>query len=352
MRTFIYEFLSTPFLDEELDNANTPYCLFEEILSRAKIEEKEIDLIYLSGVDLKDGRKLFSRKEGTFLYLENRTSSVISGFLSAIDLLKSNKAEAILFISLNKKKKKNPFLNYKLKYLKEAKRFGINKTLIDEILIKSYFKYEQFYSKEVCKEIMQPIVIEKKNPELHLNDHFFMKGITREILNLSNLLSQEPWEIFTKNHFAESATGGSAILLVNEEFSNERNLKNIAEICFFDFIKKHRVYFPQDLIETLGLTKEFSYKAVFSSTPCVIEEAMIRGFFSDFDLHKEYLGAIVYIDDINPFGSELFWGWADGTNFLRRLGFLKSYLYLRKGKGLIIEKIPFGPDILMEILVL
>lgn len=348
MRVFISEFLTTPFLNEDLNGNIFPYFLFEEILNKSKFDENEIDLIYVFGI--KKSKNLFSNINGSFLFLGNKTSSVVSGLLSAIDLLKSNKANVILMISVNEKKEKNPFLIKKNQYLKEAKRFGINKPLLDEVLIKSYFKYEQFFSKDNNKEFFQPIFLKKERNEVFLKDHFFLKGIKREDLNLSKLLSENPWEIFSNYHFAESSTGGCALILINEEVLKDKNLMDISEICFFNYIKTHRVKFPVNLIETLGLLKEFSFNAVFSSTPCILEEALIKGFFSDYNLHKEYIGSVINVEEINPFGSELFWGWAKGTNFLRRIGFLKNYLKEKKGRGLIIEKILNGPDFMMELI--
>lgn len=348
MRVFISDFLTTPFLNEDLSNNLFPYFLFEEILNKSKFDENEIDLIYVFGI--KKSKNLFSKNNGSFLFLGNTTSSVVSGLISAIDLLKNNKANIILMLSVNEKKEKNPFFCKRNQYLKEAKRFGINKPLLDEILIKSYFKYDQFFSSNANKEFFQPIFVKKERNEIFLKDHFFLKGIKREDLNLSKLLSENPWEIFSNCHFAESSTGGCALILINEKVLKDKNLNNLSEICFFDYIKTHKVSFPVNLIETLVFLKEFSFNAVFSSTPCIIEEALIRGFFSDCNLHKEYIGSVIDVEEINPFGSEVFWGWAKGTNFLRRIGFLKNYLKEKKGKGLIIEKILNGPDFLMELM--
>lgn len=347
MRVFVSEFLTTPFLNEDLNGNIFPYFLFEEILNKSNFDENEIDLIYVFGI--KKNKNLFSKINGSFLFFDNTTSSVVSGLISAIELLKSNKANIILMLAINEKKEKNPFFGKRNQYLKEAKRFGINKPLLDEILIKSYFKYEQFFSKN-NKEFFQPIFVKKERDEIFLKDHFFLKGIKREDLNLSKLLSQNPWEIFSNCHFAESSTGGCSLILINEEVLKDKKLNNLSEICFFDYIKTHRVDFPVNLIETLVFLKEFSFNAVFSSTPCILEEALIRGFFSDFNLHEEYFGSHINVEEINPFGSELFWGWAKGTNFLRRIGFLKNYLKEKKGKGLLIEKILNGPDLLMELM--
>ncbi len=349
MRIFISEFLTTPFLDENLKENTIPYLLFEEVLNKTGICEKEIDLIYLFGVKEKDIRKFFKKNSHSILSFENKTSTIVSAFISACEILKFNKANAVLFLSLNNEKRKNPFLKEKNKYLKIAKKFGINRQVLDEILIKSYFNFEQLSSKETLKEVYQPIFFKNEDLKIFFEDHFFLKNITRENLNLSNLISDKPWEIFTEYHFAKSATGGTAIILVNEDFVKDKNLKDLSEIYFFSFTREKKLSFPMNFLDLLSQTKEFYYKAVFSSVPCIFDEVLIRSFFSDVGLQKEVLSYAITLEEINPLGSDLFWGWADGSCFLRRLGFLKKYLLWKKGRGILIEKIPYGPYFFLEV---
>jgi len=350
MRVFVSEFLTTPFLNENLKTHNIPFILLEEICNKAKISEKEIDLVYFFGIKEKDIKNIFWKNSIPFFSFENTISSVVSNFLSAYEILKSNKRNTILLLSLNTKKRNNPFLKEKNKYLIRAKRAGVSKAVLDEMLIKSYFNYEQFLSKEVFNEIIQPVYIKNENFKLFLKDFFFLKNLTRENLNLSPLISDKPWEIFSHYHFAKSATGGAAIILANEEGIEEKNLKNLAEICSFNFLDNKKNNFPVNLLDAFSQTKEIYYKTIFSSVPCIIDEVMVRGILSDFNLQKEILNYAITLEEINPFGSDLFWGWAEGTNFIRRLGLLKQYLLFRKGKGILLENIPYGLNLFMEIL--
>lgn len=349
MRVFVYDFITSPFLNQDIQDSRLAYFLYESLLDKSGFSEEEVDLVYFFGIERKEVKEYFFEENNSFLCFENKTSSVLSNFFSACDLLKSNKANVIFLISITQKIKENPFLEYKNLLLNTAKEYGITKPLLDEFFIKSYHKFEYFYQKELHREDFQPLLIKGKLNEIFAKDFFFYNGIIREKLNLSKLLSSTPWEIFSEYHFAQPSTGGSAIVLVNEEMARERNLKNLSEIGFFNFLNSKKNIYPMNLFSGLSQTRDFNYKVVFSSAPCILFEALTRSFFSNTNLQKEYLGSSIIIEELNPFGSDIFTGWAEGSNFLRRVGFLRNFLLDKKGKGLLIENLPSGPDFFMEI---
>lgn len=348
MRVFISDFLTSPFLKENLSSNLLAYFLYEGILAKSGFEEKEIDLFYFFGLDRKKAEEIFPPLDKSFLFFENNEFSVVSNFISAFHLLKSNRASVIILISLSPKAEENPFLYQKDFLLKRAKEFGITKPLLDELFIKSYFKYDYFYSRELYKEEFQPVISVEKN-EIFFKDSFFYREITRENLNLAKLKSSLPWEIFSDFHFSPGASGGCAIVLVNEEITRDKNLKNLSEIGYLNFLKNKKNPFPLNLIEAFSEGRNVSYKVAFSSVPCILYEAMMRSFFSNQALQKEYLGSSIGLEEINPFGCDLFSGWIEGAGFLRRVGFLKNFICEKKGKGILIENLPSGVDFFMEV---
>lgn len=348
MRIFVSDFLTSPFLNVNLKEDLLAYFLYEGILNKSNFEEEEVDLVYFFGLKRNKAKEYFSFPNNSILFLESN-SSLISNFVSACHLLKSNKANVIFLISICSQPEENPFLSQKDFLLNRAKENGINKPLMDEIFLKSYFKYEYFYSKDLFKEEFQPVICWEKEKEIFLKDHFFYNGTTRENLNLAKMKTSLPWEIFSDYHFSPGASGGCAVVLVNEEMAREKNLKNIVEISFFNFLISKRDPFPLNLVEAFSQNRDLSYKAAFVSTPCIIYEAFARSFFSNGTLQKEYLGSTINLEEINPYGCDLFSGWIEGTSFLRRVGFLKNFILGKKGKGILIENNPLGPEFYMEI---
>ncbi|MEJ5166717.1 MAG: hypothetical protein WHV67_06790, partial [Thermoanaerobaculia bacterium] len=311
--------------------------------------EEEVDLVYIFGLERNKAKEIFP-PSSNFLFFE-KNSSLISNFVSACHLLKSNKANVIFFISLCPQPGENPFLSQKDFLLDRAREFGITKPLMDEIFLKSYFKYEYFYSKELFKEEFQPVIANREKKEIFLKDHFFYQGTTRENLNLAEMKSSLPWEIFSDFHFSPGASGGCAMVLVNEEVAKEKNLKNLCEIGFYNFLTSKRNPFPLNLLEAFSQCRDFSYRAALVSTPCLKFEAFTRSFFSNGAIQKEYLGTTISLEEINPYGGDLFSGWIEGASFLRRIGFLKNYILSKKGRGILIEIIPSGPEFFMEMVV-
>lgn len=344
MRVFLAEFLTTAFLNNEISHPFLAYIIYNEILDKANLKNEEVDLFYFFGTKEKNLKGILKKNPGKVLILQNSLISLTSAFVSAIEYLKTNKIKSAVFISINEKKKMNPFIKEKNNYLIEAKKFGIKKSYLDEVLMKSYFQYEQFISKKNAERAFQPIFL---NGKIFYEDNFFKKGISRDLLALSNLKSNYPWEIFSDYHFAESACGACAILMLNEDFLKERNFKNILEISFFDYVrnKKNKI---EGIMEKFLNLKEKSLRTAFVSTPCIIDEAIWKIISFDQKIQKEYFGFQIQIDEINPCGSDIFWGWTDGTGFLRRLGFLKVYMEGRAGRAIIYEKIPKGPDFFIE----
>lgn len=350
MRIFVSDFLTSPFLNVNLKEELLAYFLYEGILNKSNFEEEEVDLVYFFGLKRNKDKEYFSSLNSSILFLESN-SSLIPNFVSACHLLKSNKANVIFLISLCPQPEENPFLSQRDFLLNRAKEIGINKPLLDEIFLKSYFKYEYFYSKDIFKEEFQPVISCGEKREIFLKDHFFYNGTTRENLNLSKMKSSFPWEIFSDFHFSPGASGGCAIVLVNEEIAKEKNLKNIGELSFFNFLGSKRNSFPLNLVEAFSQGRDLSYRAAFVSTPCIIHEAFARSFFSNLAFQKEYLGATINLEEINPYGCDLFSGWIEGVSFLRRIGFLKNFILGKKGKGILIENLPRGPEFYMEITV-
>ncbi len=348
MRVFISEFLTTPFTNKNIKSGWVPHLLYEEILNLSNIDDEEIDYLFIFGIRKKEGEKIFKKNINKTFFYGNSTGTLINSFVLANELLKNNKANLIILISINEKPVSSPFKREKIEYLCEAKEFNINRTILDEILIKSYLKYENIFSKENLRKNFQPLYLKDEEPNLIMEDQFFLKGLTRENLNLKELQTSDPWEIFTDYHFCESASGGCALILLNEDFLRKKHQNNLVEVGFFNYTKNSN--FPLDLIDLLSFLKDFYYKTAFSFSPCIFEEAKTKAFFSDYNLQKEYLGKTIQVEEINPYGSELFWGWAKGSTFLRRIGFLKTFLEEKKGKGLLIEKIYKGPKFLMELI--
>ena len=336
MKVFFGGFLTSPFVDFDLDGRGLAHVLAEEALDKSNLSESDVDEALFFGLTPEEAAWAFPYRMPAFA-IGVSPMEVVHQFISAVELLRAGRAERVLLVGVRSNAPAQGDRRARA-LLIEAKAMNLTRARLDELVLQSLRRYVEFTSRVEFLESLQPFYLPRSGWRLAAEDHLPFAQVTAEQMSLQAALSTEVWDFLTAFHFAPPARGGCAAFLMNEEAVARCAVPNLVEVGDLRFLSVHSRGEEVGLFPAASLCVPGGpVDAVFASASTAVEAAAFQLRFRP----EEREGAAFPApagDPVNPRGSELAYGTAAGCGFLRRAGFLAAHLTGEgKSRGLILE---------------
>lgn len=349
MKVFIGGFLTSPFVDFDLDGRNLAHLLAEEVLSKSNLSEEELDEALFFGLTPEEVAWAFPHRVPAF-GIGNSTMEVAHQFISVAELMRAGRAGLALLVGVRPSAPAGAVEGARGLMI-EAKAMNLTRARLDEAVLQSLHRYAGFMSRVEFLDALQPFCLPEKEWQLVAEDRLPLAGVTPEQLSLQSSLSAEIWDFLTASHFAPVSRGGCACLLMNEEAAARHPFPHLVEVGDMRFLSVHGRGDETGLFPAASLCEPGeAADAVFTSAGTAVESAA-------FDLRFRAAGRdfglllAAQCERVNPWGSELAYGTGAGCGLLRRAGFLAAYLAGEdKKRGLVLENLSATAGVQMEFL--
>ena len=349
MKVFLGGFLTSPFVDFDLDARHLAHLLAEEVLSKANLSEAELDEALFFGLTPEEVAWAFPHRIPAF-GIGNSTMEVAHQFISVVELMRAGRVALALLVGVRPSAPGGPLAGGRALMI-EAKAMNLTRARLDEAVLQSLQRYTEFTSRVEFLDVLQPFYLPDREWQLVAEDHLPLAGVTPEQLSLQPSLSAEIWDFLTASHFAPCSRGGCALLLMSEEAAARHPFPRLVEVGDMRFLSVHGRGEETGLFPAASLCEPGeAANAVFTSAGSAVEAAAFDLRFRTPDRDFGLLPA-ARCESVNPWGSELAYGTGAGCGLLRRAGLLAAYLAGEdRQRGLVLENLSVTAGVQMEFL--